>query len=63
MSFMHNLPPPAIHLFYYNVQQRRASFPAKAIIATRSLAAAIDHATNIIYLYVVRGHTDSQGKH
>lgn len=52
MSFMHNLQPPAIHLFYYSVQRRGASFPAKAIIATRSLAAAIDHTTNIIYLYV-----------
>lgn len=52
MSFMHNLRPSAIHLFYYDAQRRGASFPAKAIIATRSLAAAIDHVANIIYLYV-----------
>lgn len=55
MSFMHNLRPSAIHLFYYNVQRRGASFPAKAIIATQPLAATIDHTANIIYLYVGRG--------
>lgn len=53
MSLMHNLRRPAIHLFYYNVQRQGASFPAKAIIATRSLAAAIDHTTNIIYIYML----------